>query len=942
MDGEGNNIYNWLANIAGPQSVGLYNGTTMIDLIGARTESGALVQIQSSIKEPCSNAIGAKNDAGGFSARGLERGSGDSITLSTNRCLLIRKNTVKSGDNAVATNIYSSQEECSSEITKAFKTLSDEWVGYIIGKDNASTRTCEGLAEVGGFDYQGYYASYDTAVVVQDLVQNADGTITIPIPKLDTMSCTMLRINVYDKTTQEQKASREYRIPIMIQSGEVKSTNELFTKHGVAVCKECDVLVFNGATLKKDNEGTDRDSIGNLTLYPGSTLELPDGKGAYHVKSLTYRVEGDSVPVTKLNDSLYSETQQLTVTRRIKNDRYYFISFPYDVNVNEITLANGSKAVNGKDFRLMEYDAEARAAEGSLQGAPGHWKLFTGDKLTAGQGYAIAVNTKAMKEIMFPMTLSSKNLTTEERTKTTNTVDINEYTGAARNTNHNWNLIAHPYITKFEVTSGATPGTTNVEAYWENPSRDDTGWIDDWQTWEDPTQPQDSTWTQPTDTTSTQPMDTTETHIGDIIDSGTLNGGAAWVLYANGTMELNGSGMIGEFGSLESVPWGEHREKILYIKITGNDLNVIDSYAFAQCNMLTTVTITAPVSQINAQAFLGCNQLTTFRIESHQFCSASDAAFDGIDPTKINLQVQSSLRTQYKNSSPWKNMSISAISTTGNAPRRAVAHPDGWKESPGGIYVTIPVVKDGKVGYDQYWINEVTDIKPFTAVFIQGDGQGQMTFGMYPPTQAPKRMLQADPCETRDHTVFVGLTIHGNGQMDKTSLRLRPDFTEEYKINLDLLKFTTFYTSRPQIYFKTENDQLAYRAVSDSLAANTWLPVGVYCRDAGEYTFALYDRYVWDEVEAVYLRDNTTGIETNLLMGNYTITTTGQLYTNTRFAVKVLLRRKVKDTPTMIDHTEDPNAPRKFFRDGLLYIMRDGKVYDLTGKPVQFDDLLNR
>ena len=104
----------------------------------------------------------------------------------------------------------------------------------------------------------------------------------------------------------------------------------------------------------------------------------------------------------------------------------------------------------------------------------------------------------------------------------------------------------------------------------------------------------------------------------------------------------------------------------------------------------------------------------------------------------------------------------------------------------------------------------------------------------------------------------------------------------------------------------------------------------------------MYDRYVWDEVEAVYLRDNVTGAETNLLMGNYTITTTGQIYTNTRFAVKVLLRRKVKDTPTMIDHTEDPNAPRKFFRDGLLYIMRDGKVYDLTGKPVQFDDLLNR
>ena len=586
----------------------------------------------------------------------------------------------------------------------------------------------------------------------------------------------------------------------------------------------------------------------------------------------------------------------------------------------------------------MEYDAEARAAEGSLQGAPGHWKLFTGDKLTAGQGYAIAVNTKAMKEIVFPMTLNSKNLTYEERTKQTNTVDINEYTGAARNTNHNWNLIAHPYITKFEVTSGAA----NVEAYWEEPHRYNTDWFDDWKTWseEDPTQGTDST----------------ETHTGEIVESGTTEGGIVWVLYADGSIELTGAGQMSDFTSLDAVPWAQHRQLIQNVKI-GGDVQKIGKYAFGQCTNLTNVIIAAPVTNLASQAFAGCTGLRTFRIESAQYVSATTTTFDGISSlTMISLYVPQSMYSQYSAQTPWSKMAISAFddnSTTGGqtsgdgtnttnpSPRRAPVH-DGWTESPGGIYVTIPVFRGGKVDYDQYWINEVADIKPFTAVFIQGDGQGEMTFNMYPSSPAPKRMLQAAPCETRDHTVFVGLTINGNGQKDKTSLRLRPDFTEEYKFNLDLLKFTVFNTARPQIYFKTPNEQLAFRAVSDSLAANTWLPVGVYCRDAGEYTFALHDRYVWDEVEAVYLRDNVTGAETNLLMGNYTITTTGQIYTNTRFAVKVLLRRKVKDTPTMIDHTEDPNAPRKFFRDGLLYIMRDGKVYDLTGKPVQFDDLLNR
>lgn len=854
--------------------------------------------------------------------------AGKPMKLSTNRCILVRKNTVKDGLNAVAKN------------KTDFVTLCEEWWGSSVPKNDDSQAeiqsSCDNFSYVGHYDYQEYYAQYDTAVVVQDLQQNDDGTITIPIPRLDTMSCTMMRINVYDKNTQEQKASREYRIPIMIQSGEVKSTNELFTKHGVAVCKDCDVLVFNGATLKKDNVGEDRDTIGNLTLYPGSTLELPAGKGDYHVKSLTYRVEGDNVPVTKLSadDHLYTETQRLVVTRRIKNDRYYFISFPYDVNVNEITLANGSKAVNGKDFRLLEYDAETRAQEGSLQGVPGHWKMLSGDKLLAGRGYAIAVNTKAMKEILFPMTLDSKNLTNEERTKVTNTVDINEYVGAARNTNHNWNLIAHPYITKFEVTDGAA----NVEAYWAEPSRENKGWVDDWKTWDDPTQPADSTHTQNPDSTGTQT---------DYIDRGTLNGGCIWVLYNDGTMELSGSGQVGEFSTTDDVPWKAHREKITSVKVIG-EIQLINYYAFAQCTNLTNVTIAAPVSQINAQAFAACNQLTTIRIESSLSSpiTADGEVFDGVDLSKITLMVPQSLLTAYKNTTPWKNMIVKAISgsTTGNAPRR-VDHPDGWTESPGGIYVTRPTVTDGKITYEQLWINDVTDIPPFTAMFIQGDGRGEMTFNMYPASPAPKRSARASRYETKDHTIFVGVSLHStNGMSDLTSLRLRPDFGEHYKFGQDLLKFTVFNTSRPQLYIKTPDDQLAFRAISDSLAEHTWIPVGVYCRDAGTYTFSLYDKYVLDEIEAVYLHDNVTGVTTNLLYGNYTIETTKQLYTNTRFTLNVILRRKVDvDTPTMIDHTEDPNAPRKFFRDGVMYIMRDGKIYDLTGKPAELDKLmLNR
>lgn len=944
IDDDGHNQLNF----SGPYSIGLFRGTELIDIIGAGTASrpydtNTVQKSKSTDPELFPFTLGngrviekANDKEGFFCADGMappseEYPEGYTTYLSTNLCFLMRKNDVVSGANAVDKN-------------KAdFVTLCDEWLGVPIGNDLSSAeKSCLSGGQfgyVGSYDYQGYYAQFDSVTTITELEnhKNDDGTITIPVDRLDTLSCSKLRITVYEGGVE--KASKEYQVPIMIASGTKVTTDELFTKHNAETCASCDVVVFNGATLQKGEAASGRNAIHDLTLYPGSTLDLPSGKGDYSVNSVTYRVEGDNVPVTKLNGDLLTESKKLIVTRRITNDRYYFISLPYNCNMADIQLSNGTPATNGLDFRLLEYDAETRAQEGSLQGAPGHWKLATGDVLEAGKGYAIAVSSKKPKEIVFPMTLPSSNLTYEERTKVTNTVDINEYVGAARSTNYNWNLIAHPYITKFEVTSGAA----NVEAYWEEPHRYNTDWIDDWKTWpeEDPTQGTDST----------------ETHTGEIVESGTTEGGIVWVLYADGSIELTGAGQMSDFTSLDAVPWAQHRQLIQNVKI-GGDVQKIGKYAFGQCTNLTNVIIAAPVTNLASQAFAGCTGLRTFRIESTQYVSATTTTFDGISSlTMISLYVPQSMYSQYSAQTPWSKMAISAFddnSTTGGqtsgdgtnttnpSPRRAPVH-DGWTVSPGGIYVTIPVFRGGKVDYDQYWINEVADIKPFTAVFIQGDGQGEMTFNMYPSSPAPKRMLQAAPCETRDHTVFVGLTINGNGQKDKTSLRLRPDFTEEYKFNLDLLKFTVFNTARPQIYFKTPNEQLAFRAVSDSLAANTWLPVGVYCRDAGEYTFSLHDRYVWDEVEAVYLRDNVTGVETNLLIGNYTITTTGQIYTNTRFAVKVLLRRKqVVETPTMIDHTEDPNAPRKFFRDGLLYILRDGKVYDMTGKPVEFDDLLNR
>ena len=380
----------------------------------------------------------------------------------------------------------------------------------------------------------------------------------------------------------------------------------------------------------------------------------------------------------------------------------------------------------------MEYDGARRATEGSTQGAPGHWTPVSGTQLKAGVGYNIAVASDIVKELIFPMAIGSTNLTNEENTKTAKTVAIHQYTGSTTINNHNWNLVAHPYVSPFEAYNGAT-----IKAGW-----------------------------------------------------------------------------------LKYTPSG--------------------------------------------------------------------------DP----------------------------------------GTPGEWtRESTGSVYLTMPSFNAGAITYEQTVSTDITSLNPFLAVFVQGAGEGDLTFEQTGrKLTAPARHLAAK-AEDEDESIFIGITLSGNDQTDNTYLRVRPDFTDEYELGYDLEKFITFYTARPQVYMKTPTNRLAFQALSDSAAAKMQ-PMGVYCYQAGTYTFSLNPDFPTDEIEAVYLYDATTGITTNLLYDTYSFSSSKQVYTNTRFALSAVIRRRVAEQTTDLTVQEAEQTPltRKILIDGHVYILRGGKVFDVTGK----------
>ena len=720
-----------------------------IDIIGAMDASGHSIY---GTNQP------SWGDANGWTcASGLSiEDTTEIIGISTNRCLLVRKFGVLDGSRAVSSNIGTSA---------TFSTLCDEWYGkhvqkYSTGSGSGCTpyaqdnnSAADGFSYVGEYDYNSQYqkyeevaetkftATYDPSTGFTQIHINPCGPGVAPENCVEGglagLACDYLKITVKNAEKTQELDKLEYKVPIIVGGDGTTYTNSsIFSTE--TECETCDVVVLGNATLTKATTGAagDQPTVRNLMIYPNGTLNIPGGT-IYNVSSIQFRVQGENVPVAKLSGTLHTTNQQVVVSRRINNDDAYFFSLPYNCNIADITWSNGDAATLGDGFKIQEYDAATRANEGSTAGVPGHWKDITGSTIYTKKGYQIMVNSKKLRELIFPMNIETTNVSDAENIKINNTdeVTIVKNEGTATENNWNWNFIAEPYLCAMS------------------------------------------------------PME------GDNIRAG-------WLKYNEGT----------------------------------------------------------------------------------------------------------------------------------------TADPGYWTYEDGSnVYFTVYNPSSGT--YDQKKFNALSQLDPFVAYFVQGKAAGSFKFTQdHRILSAMPRRMPAEEELEKDASIFVGVTLSGNGQSDETSLRIRPDFTNEYQLGYDLQKFTTYYTERPQIYMKTPLYSLAFQAVSDSVAKNTWLPMGIYCYQPGTFTFALSENNPTDEVEAVYLYDATTGVTTNLLYDTYSITTTKQLYTNKRFSLNVILNRRSPQVTTDIGVSEAPdNMVRKILINGHVYIQRGNALYDVTGK-----QLLNR
>ena len=219
--------------------------------------------------------------------------------------------------------------------------------------------------------------------------------------------------------------------------------------------------------------------------------------------------------------------------------------------------------------------------------------------------------------------------------------------------------------------------------------------------------------------------------------------------------------------------------------------------------------------------------------------------------------------------------------------------------------------------------------KTMHAYLVQNGGE--IHWSAVNATPKPSNIVAKQQAESKNYE--WRLTLTRNEQVeDQAFIRLSNDkkITNNFDFGQDLSK--EFNYGRSDIYTLIGYEKAAANSLPIS-EQTTVIPLGLSIEYNGDYTLAMPDRV---NGIGVTLVDNQTGTRTNLSAGmDYTLTLNKGDYNN-RFFIEI---SPVQQVPTDIEYvTGDTNGKdtvRKVLIDNILYIVRDGQIFDARGVRVQ-------
>ena len=239
--------------------------------------------------------------------------------------------------------------------------------------------------------------------------------------------------------------------------------------------------------------------------------------------------------------------------------------------------------------------------------------------------------------------------------------------------------------------------------------------------------------------------------------------------------------------------------------------------------------------------------------------------------------------------------------------------------------VYIVTINATNTGYFYDRSSATTDLAPFTSFFVQYSGEENFTKQASAPSPAPLLQPKAMGDEEYYELVMTSPTYS-----EKTGIIMANDGSLNlYEQNKDLLMMGSWGKKYPQLYTcGASNKKMAFNHIAK--ATQTTLRVGIYVGQAETYTFSLSNKEV--PAISVILRDKLLGIDTDLLLNDYTFNAnTG--YANSRF--ELIINRKADGTTGVLNTTD--NAVQFTQNNGKLTISgvepgTDIRLFDMAGR----------
>lgn len=253
----------------------------------------------------------------------------------------------------------------------------------------------------------------------------------------------------------------------------------------------------------------------------------------------------------------------------------------------------------------------------------------------------------------------------------------------------------------------------------------------------------------------------------------------------------------------------------------------------------------------------------------------------------------------------------------------------------GNVYPNFVYTWNGE--YNDYTVNSITSFtfEPLMAYFVQYYGTIQWGASSTPAAM-PRRTTTADNDIDRNVCDLYGIQLkdqEGN-RLDRTYVSWSTNGTDEYDMMSDLVKIHT--DNHAQLYTTGITDKtLSTRFAAQDVSHETnRLPLTLTL-DEGEYTIALEEVQTTEALPAVLLLydDETNNIACLTRGETYTFEGSGTIAN--RFYLGIT---DVRETPEVLTQNgnglkqiEDNNVCIKFLKEGQIYILRNGSLYNLMG-----------